>query len=130
MSQVTGNLTINDGSATPVAKTFAPLEVAPSSSVFAEKSAGISAGYTLLTVTFDRARANRKTNKIGISLALPIVGIVNGVSTVTDTGRFSGTFTVPDNFTAQNRADLHAFVANALNNALLKGVVKDLDPLY
>jgi hypothetical protein len=32
--------------------------------------------------------------------------------------------------TAAERADLHAFVANALNHATIKAVVKDLDPMY
>jgi hypothetical protein len=32
--------------------------------------------------------------------------------------------------TALERADLHAFVANALDNAMVKAVVKDLDPMY
>nr|UUW21401.1 MAG: hypothetical protein [Sanya fiers-like virus 47] len=32
--------------------------------------------------------------------------------------------------TAAERANLQAFVANALNQAAVKAVVKDLDPMY
>lgn len=32
--------------------------------------------------------------------------------------------------TSTERADLAAFVANALDNAQIRAVVKDLDPLY
>jgi hypothetical protein len=55
---------------------------------------------------------------------------VNGISTVAYVGRFKGYFVIPDTMTALERADLHAFVANALDNAMVKAVVKDLDPMY
>lgn len=130
MSQVTGPITINNGAATPVAKTFSPERVAPDLSTFTERSTGVSAGFVRLGVGFSPATARRSTNRIDISLDLPVLATVNGVSTVAHVARFKGYFVIPDVCTADQRADLHAFVANGLQHALLKGVVKDLDPMY
>jgi hypothetical protein len=123
-------MSINDGQATPVAKSFAPVAVAPDNSVFAEKSSGISAGYKTLSYGLSMATANRLTNRIPISLTFPVLQTVSGVSTVAYVGRFRGDFVVPDAMTAAERADFHAFVANALAHANIKALVKDLDPSY
>jgi hypothetical protein len=113
-----------------VAKSFAPERVAPDLSVFTERSAAVSAGFTRLSIGLSPANAKRPTNRIPIKLDFPVLSTVNGVSTVAYVGRFDGAFVIPDVMTAAERADLHAFVANALDNALIKGVIKDLDPTY
>lgn len=130
MSQVTGPLSINNGAATPVAKTFSPERVDPEGSTFTERSAGVSAGFIRLGVALSPASSKRSTNRIDISLDLPVLATVNGVSSVAHVARFKGYFVIPDVCTANERADLHAFVANALDNILVKAVVKDLDPMY
>lgn len=130
MAQVTGPLSIMNGAATPVAKSFAPERVAPDNSVFTERTAAVSAGFYKLAVRYSAANGSRSTNRVDIDMDLPVLSTVNGVSTVAYVGRFKGYFVIPDTMTAAERADLHAFVANGLDNTLVKGVVKDLDPLY
>lgn len=130
MSQVTGPLTINDGLATPVARSFAPTRVAPERSTFAEKSAAVSAGFKTLGVGLSLASASRPTNRVDVDLTFPVLQTVSGISTVAYTGLFKGYFVLPDVMTAAERADLAAFVANALDNAQIRAVVKDLDPMY
>lgn len=130
MSQVTGPLSINNGAATPVAKSFAPAAVSPGRSLFTERTALSSAGYLKLEVLTSLADGKRPTNRIDVNFDLPIVEVVAGVSQVTRTGRFKGYFVIPDTMTALERADLAAFVANGLDNAQVRAVIKDLDPLY
>lgn len=130
MSQITGPLTINDGAGTPVAKSFAPQSVAPSLSVFTERSATQSNGYIKLSVSYDAASAKRPTHRVDLSLEYPILETVNGVQTVTKKPLFKGYFVIPDNCTAAERANLAAFVANAMDVTQIRAVVKDLDPLY
>lgn len=130
MSQVSGALTINNGAATPVAKSFAPERVAPDQSSFTERSSGVSAGFVRLTTRFSPASAKRSTNRVDVDLDLPVLNTVNGVSTVAYVGRFKGYFVIPDTMTAAERADLAAYVANALDNTQIRSVIKDLDPLY
>lgn len=130
MSQVTGPIVINNGAATPVAKSFAPEQVSPALATFTERTSASSAGFKRLGVSFSPASGKRATNRINVSLDLPVVATVDGVSKVQYIGRFTGTFILPDMMTGDERADLHAFVANSLNHAQIKGVIKDLDPLY
>lgn len=130
MSQITGALTINNGAATPVAKTFSPERVAPELSTFTERSSASSAGFARLGIQFSPASSKRATNRIDLSLDLPILQTVNGVSSVAYVGRFKGYFVVPDVMTAAERADLAAYVANALGNTQVRAVIKDLDPMY
>lgn len=130
MSQVTGPLSINNGAATPVAKFFAPIAVSPSISIFAEKTAASSSGFVKLTTKTSPAASNRPTNRVDIDLDLPVLGTVDGTNKVTRVGRFKGYFVIPDTMTADERADLHAYVANALDNALVKELVVDLETFY
>lgn len=130
MAQVTGPLTINDGSATPVARAFSPEKVSPGDSTFVERTSGVSAGFHRLAVGFDPASKRRPTNHVALSLEMPTLSTLNGVSALAYTARFQGKFILPDVMTPAERANIVAIVANALSNALIKGVVKDLDPLY
>jgi hypothetical protein len=130
MSQVSGAITINDGAATPVAKTFSPERVAPDLTTFTERSSGVAAGFIRLGVGFSPASTKRSTNRVSINMDYPVLSTVNGVSTVAYIGRFQGTFVVPDVMTAAERANMAAFVTNALANTQIRGVIKDLDPLY
>lgn len=130
MSQVTGPLTINNGAATPVAKSFAPEQVSPVLSTFTERSAASSVGFIRLGVSLSPASGKRATNRVNIDLDLPVMATVNGVNTLAYTLRFKGYFIIPDQATSAERADLAAFVANALDNAQIRAVVKDLDPMY
>lgn len=130
MSQVTGPLSINDGAATPVAKSFAPIAVSPSVSIFTERTAAASAGFVRLTTKTSPAASNRPTNRVDVEVDLPVLETVNGTNKVTRTGRFKGYFVIPDTMTADERAHLHAYVANALDETLIKELVVDLETLY
>lgn len=130
MPQISAALTINNGAATPVAKTFAPERVAPELSSFTERSASSSLAFPRITVKFSPANAGRRTNRVDYEIDLPKTQDVGGVATLAATGRFKGYFVVPDTFTAENRADLHAYVVNALSNTVLRAPARDLDPLY
>lgn len=128
MSQVTGALTIADGAGAN--KTFAPMQISPGYSQFAEKTAGLQAGYIRLDVLMSQPSANRPTARVDFNLTLPLIQTINGVSSVASTGLFKGYFVIPDTWSQSLRKDLRAFVANALDVALLKATIEDLDPLY
>lgn len=130
MGQVTGPIVINNGASTPVAKSFLPMSVATALSVFTERSAPFSAGYARIEIGFSPANGGRKTNRIPLKVDLPVVEQSAGVDTVTRVLRFQGEFIIPDTATATERANLHAYVANALDADLIVNVVRDLDPLY
>lgn len=131
-------LTINDGSATPVAKTFAVQQgqqgVTPAS--WLEKTADVYAGFIRLTTVCNRAQ-KAKATKVSVKLALPKLAVM-GVSaagstpapTTTSVGYATLEFSVPDNFTAADRANLHAYIVNAASQAAIKAQVLQLEPVY
>jgi len=130
MSQITAPLSIMNGAATPVAVTFSPERVAPELSTFVDRSGGVSALYPRLSVKFSPAAGNRPTNRVDVDLDLPVGATVNGVSTVASVGRVRCYAVIPDTWDATIRANLVGLFANALDNATVRGVFKDLDPMY
>lgn len=130
MPQFTGPLTVNDGSATPVAVTYSPEQLSSSETVLVDRREASRDMQPSLTIRFDRATANRKTFKVMRQVAYPITAVVNGVTVVTDIARANVEYIIPQTMSQQQRKHLRALVANAEDNANLKAGVEDLDPLY
>lgn len=130
MTQVTAPLTINNGAATPVAVAFSPERIAPELSTFVDRSSGVSALYPRISVKFSPAAGNRPTNRVDVDIDYPKASVVNGVSNVASVGRFRSYCVIPDNFDLTDRANMQAFAQNVLANAVVKAVIKDLDPMY
>lgn len=119
---------INNGSA--VAKTFNPERVTPELTVLSERTTGISLAYPRLKMTFSPATANRATNRSSFSVEIPITQVVDGVTSVAFTLRGKLELILPDGCTDAQRLDLYAFLTNGMANTLIRGNLRDLDPLY
>lgn len=131
MPQVTAAITLNNGAATPVAISFAPERVSSTEAVFVDRSAGYSNGYRRITFTYSPPNGKRSTTRVGVSCSFPEISVVNGASVVIHTARYqNGEFIIPDTMSAASRADLRAFVANAMDQALAIAMVKDLDTAW
>lgn len=130
MPQVTGPLTINDGSATPVAVSYSPELLGSEASVFVDRREASRDMQPSITVNFSRASAQRATFKVAHIVEYPIPNVVNGVTLVTDIARARVEYTIPKTMTAQQRKHLRALVGNAEALSVLKAGVEDLDPLY
>lgn len=125
------SITINDGTATPVAVTFHPEFVSPQRTVFVDRRKGVSALQPRISVGFDSSKPRRKTNHADFSVTYPLEGLVNGVAAVVDIARYErGRFILPDGMGSDDRKHLSAFVRNGLANALIKNVFENLDPIY
>ena len=124
-------ITINDGQATPVATTFS-VESEENGNVytFAERSAGIALGFRRLTLSTKLAKGAVQNTRSRFDVTLPVLSVVNGVSQVAYTCRATVDVTLPVACTDANRKDLHAFVVNGLQHALVRGAIRDLDPVY
>lgn len=129
MSQAAA-IVLNDGQATPVAVTFSPERVTPERSIFADRSSGISLRFRRLNASFSPSVPNRPTNRSGLTVSVPVTSTVNGVTTVAFTMIGKLEFVLPDGSSDADRKDLYAFMQNALANTLLRGNLRDLDPLY
>lgn len=126
------DLVINDGQATPVAHTFEPAFVQTAKSIFFDRtgSGSTSAGYTRLELGYSMATPKRTTNRVRISLAMPIEKTVDGRAEIACIPRANIDIILPDELTQAERDDMAAYVKNTLANAVVNGYISDLDPVY
>lgn len=130
MPQFTGAISINDGTATPVAVSYSPELLSSSSTVLVDRREASRDMQPSITLSFDRPTSNRKTYKVKRSVAYPIWSVVNGVNVVSDIARANVEYVIPQTATQQVRKHLRALVANAEDITIFKAAIEDLDPLY
>lgn len=131
-----GNLVINNGASTPVAKTFSPVQELPIA-IFKDKTGGISIGMPAVTISTSAASAKRPSNKWNVRVSVPVLETAAGAGSGGYTPPAKVAYTLladvnvvaPDRSTADQRADVLAFAYNALQTAMVKGVIKDLNPV-
>lgn len=122
---------INDGSATPVAVTFSPELLSSTQTVLVDRRKAARDQQPSITYAFDRpVPARPNTFKVNGKLAYPIVQTVSGVETVTDIARGEFLFVLPTSMQLTDRKHLRAFLRNAVDQALIKAGIEDLDPMY
>lgn len=120
-----------DGASTPVSHNFEPLSVSPERTLLVNRESITSAGQMQLILALDPAKSTRKTNRVNIRFNYPVEATdADGVTRVAYTARFNGDVVIPEEMTQAQRDDVAAFIKNALANAVVNGIVSDLDPLY
>jgi len=125
------SITVNDGTAAPVAITFTPEEVSPQRTVYVDRRKVARSLQPSIIVGFSAPNANRKTAKPTFGVIYPIEGLVNGVAAPVDVARYeNGKFTVPESMTLQDRKHLFAFVVNGMQVPQIKAVMVDLEPIF
>lgn len=115
----------------PVNRTYIPQSVSNSAVTLVDKTtAAFVSGQGTIVLDFSPVSSKRKTDRVSMRLNLPKNTVVSGVDTVDSIARFSGDFIVPESWTLLERNNFITLVANMLNNAVVKGYVKDRDPMY
>ncbi len=124
------SLVINDGAATPVAHTFAPVTTDGSLAKWADRSPSIASGFRTLSQEVLAPSGNRTAWKVSFGFYFPTVATVNSVDQVV---RFqSGSLVLnfsPDS-TVQERDDSLSYVINMLSHANVRASVENLEPHY
>lgn len=124
----TANIVIADGQTTPQNVTFAPERASPELSSFVDRSSGVSFRFRRLSVRNQAANGKMKTN---LQLSLPIFGTLpSGSQGIVYTLRAKLDIELPDGCTDAERKDLYALFKNSLDNTLVRGALRDLDPIY
>lgn len=130
MPQFTSPLSINDGTATPVAVSYSVEKLSSDHSILVDRRLASRDQQPSISIFFDRATSNRKTYKVKRQIAYPLVRVINLVDTVTDIARVNIEYVIPASATIQERKHIRALAANAEGNSSLIANVVDLDPLY
>lgn len=123
-------ITINDGQATPVAVTFNPENQTPGSFSFVDRTSGVAIGFRRLSISSKFASGGALVNRAKYAVEYPITASVNGVTTSAYVLRANVDVILPVASTDAERKNLFAFLVNGLQNTLVRGAVRDLDPLY
>lgn len=123
--QCPDTITINDGTATPVAITFKAVKASPALTVFKDKRLAKPAHWPELTLSADLPTGNAAIRKFDIRTAVPVVDSVSGK--VTDTGRIRVLGDIPMSMQQADVNHLYAYLTNALAHTLFKGAARDMD---
>lgn len=123
-------LSVNDGLASPVAHTFAPVSTTGAKAKWADRSPTIPAGYRTITHEMAEPSGNRTVNKITMGFLCPKVATVDSVDTVVRYDSAKVELNIHPESTLQDRKDLLAYVANSLGLATVKTSVENLEPFY
>jgi hypothetical protein len=123
-------LTINDGAATPVARTFAVQGTNGLKATWLEKTAGVSVGYIKMTDEFREAKSSTGANSRVLGFEYPTVAVVNGVTTRVRVSSGQVRLNYAQDATDQEKKDLLAYMTNALSNAIMKPAIWGQEPFY
>lgn len=126
------NITIYNGAAVPVQKTFSV--VAPqnggSPAEFRDVTIPVRGQQPIITELVARASGNASRDKVKFTIVLPIVRTSGSVEVVADYATFRGEFTLPNTMLAAERADILAFAKNLCAHASIASAVNDVLPQY
>lgn len=129
------NLVLNDGQATPVAKTFSARGADMQLAVWKDISSGISIGFPTVSISNKDTDGSSGAYRVEARITVPVLEVISG-----DAGGYTPSPKVayrmfakvelvsPNRATAQNRKDLRAFCANLLGNALMTETFVDFNP--
>lgn len=125
-----GNIAINDGKATPVTHTFAPVTTDGSTAELANRSASIPQGFEVLKVEVRKPTSNTAAYRLYIEMVLPTVALVNGVDTVIRFNKASLTINISQLSSEADRKDLRVLLQNLFGHATMATVFEKLEPIY
>lgn len=127
MAQAPTSLSINDGSATPVAITFTTVKASPALSVFKDKRLSKVSYWPEISLSSDIPTSSAAVRKPELRVAYPIVDPVTG--RVTDVMRARVPMDIPMSASQTDINHFYAFVMNAVANTVVKAAVRDLDTI-
>lgn len=132
-------ITINDGAATPVARTFGPIKVdAAQIAKYQDKSGGVPVGYPTITL---QVREPNKQTKSYRAVGKVVFPVLEQTSASTATGiqpapivaynlLFNFDFTLPERSSLQDRKHIKALAQNLISNALMTTLVEGTEGIW
>lgn len=123
-------LSINDGQGTPVAHSYTPAGQTGSKVEWNEKTAGIPAGYFVLSHELVKPGTPEAAYRVKIGLNMPSTATVDGSLAVVRNSSAQVTFNLSQSSTLQERKDLLAYIANTLGNASVKTSIQDIEQFW
>lgn len=128
------DIILNNGDATPVAKTFKVKINDNRVSTWEDRSLGIPVGYAIVRLQTSESDTVRK---VKLSIACPTLEAVAGANssgftpanTIAYVHRCTVEFILPQRGTLAERKNILAFTSNGLSNATIVAVIRDGDEI-
>ena len=122
------DIVLKNGAATPVDKTFKAKSVVGTLAKWEQRDAGVPIGYIRLSL---ETKDSPSTRRVKVSVSKPALEAVSGSSptgfvpapTLAYTMQASADFTMSTRASSAEKADLLAYLTNALADAIFKGAV-------
>lgn len=133
-----GNIVINDGQGTPVAHTFAPVNILGNTASYADRAGGISVGYPTVSVTLSLPSKTSRLYKARLKVVMPVMETISN-STMSGilpapTKAYDLTadmiFYMPERSTLADRTNILAYAKNLLAHATATSVVQSNETVY
>ena len=128
------NLVLADGQATPVNKTFVPMDANSGLATWTERSGGISIGMPVSTLS---VTMGAEVNKVKAKVSVPVLEVISGSDGgYTPSPKVAYTvsgvveFSFPNRATLQNRKDVRAYIRNMLADAVTQKAVEEFERPY
>jgi len=128
------NLVLADGQATPVNKTFTPMDCTSALATWTDRSSGIALGMPSVTLSL---AVGRESTKMTAKVTLPVMEVISGSDGgYTPSPKVAYTcfgkveMVLPARSVLQNRKDLQAFVRNLLSHAVITKAVEEFERPY
>lgn len=134
------NIVINDGKATPVAHTFAPVTSSDPNgvAVWTDRATGIAVGFPVITMKLRSPSKGSRNYKLTSKVKLPVLNVT---SPSTGTGiqplpsvayniEANIEFVMPQASLLADRKDFFAFVKNFMANAVWTSAVENYEEVY
>lgn len=127
-------LTINNGAATPVAKTFSPTQKfgGPKIPAIWKLKEGVSP-LAWCRIEITESRTSRGSRRVEYKILVPYVTTVDGIPTLVSTALYdsrTGGFIIPENAVTAQIDDLYAFQKNLSAHAVMDAWVRQQDPAF
>lgn len=125
-----GNITVNDGEATPVAHTFSPVTTNGSLAKLANRAASSPIGEETLSVEVINPKATGQAYQVVLKGYDPVTATVEGVDQVVKYNSFELRFNLSQLSTTQEAKNLRMIAQNLLANATISAVIDSHEPIY
>lgn len=137
MAQIAA-ITLNDGQATPVAKTFNPQDASSDLARWIDRSGGIAVGMPSITLSMADASVQSDPNaktRVKMKISLPVMEVISNNTIAGYTPQPAVAFTcqavveliAPARSSLQNRKDLLAFTKNLLAQAVVSTAFENFE---
>jgi hypothetical protein len=124
------DITINDGAATPVARTFAPAKNEPGLVTYHDRSSGVAIGYPVITLGNRLPDKSSRNHKVTVKLVYPVLetaataasGFTPGPTKAYEL-MFKAEWVIPDRASGLERDHLMKLPTNLFSHAVMDDLV-------